>query len=248
MEKSKSHEELVADILSEIPEDVAVEAEFPSQGKFYTPIDENEPITIRPLTFEDEKVLANLKIKSGVEIINTIIRRCVSNMDTNDLLDMDKVYILVTIRSISFGSGFDTSITCPNCGEVTRTSIDLSRLGVNKLPKNFKNPRKVTLPVCKRDAVVIFPRSRDEKYTRNINVASKNIWRFVESINGINDKKIIADVIEKLPLMDIKELMAGIGGGNYGIETSFIFQCPDDYCGEESLMEVPFDEDFFTLS
>lgn len=248
MEKSKTHEDLVADILAEIPDDVEVKANFPSRGKFYERLDESKPITIRPLTFDDERYISNLKIKSGEQVINAIISRCISNMNPEELLEMDKVYILVTIRQISFGSDFKARITCPKCSEITEASIDLTRLGVRKIPESFKNPRKAKLPVCKKDAMVRFPTQADEKYTKNSNVAAKNIWRFVDSIAGVTDKKVISDVIDRLPLQDIKALLKGIGGADYGIETSFIFECPDEYCGEETVMEVPFDEDFFTMN
>ena len=73
------------------------------------------------------------------------------------------------------------------------------------------------------------------------------MWRFVEHINECSDKKVISDVIGKLPLRDIHALLEGIGQSQYGIDTKFLYKCDTIGCGCETKMEVPFDESFFTM-
>ena len=238
-----SHEDIVADILESVPEEVAIKAKFPSKGLFYRPDNPSRPIEIRPMTFEDERGLASLKDTKGVKSLDYLIAKCLVNVSPSQILEMDKLYILMKIREISYGSDFKAEISCPDCGDSQFISIDISKLRIREVPEDLTDPREVHLPVCNKKASVIFPRAGDSSYLVNVEIAAANMWRFIEHINGCKDKKVISDVVDKLPLKDIHTLLDGIGQSQYGIDTNFLYKCG---CGCETEMEVPFDESFFT--
>ena len=242
-----SHEDIVSDILGSVPEEVAVKADFPSRGLFYTPYDPSKPVEIRPMTFEDERGLSSVKDTRGLKALEYLVGKCLINLNPDQLLEMDKLYILMKIREISYGSDFRVNITCPECQDVQLISIDIAKLNIDKVPEDLTDPREIFLPVCKKKASVLFPRASDYDYLVNVEVAASNMWRFVEHINECSDKKVISDVIGKLPLRDIHALLEGIGQSQYGIDTKFLYKCDTIGCGCETKMEVPFDESFFTM-
>lgn len=241
-----SYDNIVSDILSEVPEEVSVEADFPSRGLFYELIDPSKPVIIRPMTFEDERSLASLKEGNPSKALDLLLSQCVSNLHVSQFLEMDKLYALVKIREISYGSSFDANITCPSCYEEAPISIDISKLNVNKVPEDFKDPREVHLPVCNKKAIVRFPRSSESHYLSNINNIEVHIWRFVLSIDGNTDNKVISDVIQKLPLRDMHVILNSLLEKSYGVNTRFLYVCTS--CKRENEMEVPFNETFFTMS
>tara|TARA_R110000824_G_scaffold62437_5_gene165376 strand:- start:2024 stop:2770 length:747 start_codon:yes stop_codon:yes gene_type:complete len=239
-------EDLVADILGSVPEEVEVEVELPSRCLFYTLDDPSKSVTIRPMTFEDERGLASMGANQTGKSLDYLISRCTSNINVNHLLDMDKMFILMKIREISYGESFNADIECPKCKESQSISLDISKLQVNKVPEDFKDPREVHLPVCNKKAVVRFPRSADTQYVSTPDGLAINMWRFVESINDCTDKKVISDVLQKLPLRDMHSILEGLNQTDYGVQTKFLYLC--EGCNSKTQMEVPFNETFFTMS
>tara|TARA_R110002051_G_scaffold40372_3_gene84075 strand:+ start:1110 stop:1856 length:747 start_codon:yes stop_codon:yes gene_type:complete len=239
-------EDLVADILGSVPEEVVTEAELPSRCLFYTLDDPSRPVEIRPMTFEDERGLASMGAGQSAKALDYLISRCTSNINPSQLLEMDKMYILIKIREISYGEAFNADITCPNCKGSQSITIDISKLQVNKIPEDLKDPREIHLPVCDKKAVVRFSRSKDLQYISSPEKLADNLWRFVNSIDGCTDSKVISDVLKKLPLRDMHSILEGLNQNKYGVQTKFIYVC--EGCDTETQTEVPFNETFFTMS
>jgi len=239
-------EDLVADILGSVPEEVAIEADLPSRSLFYTLDDPSRPVEIRPMTFEDERGLASMGANKSMKALDYLISRCTSNISPSQLLEMDKMYILIKIREISYGESFNADVKCSHCQDAQSISIDISKLQVNKIPEDFKDPREIHLPVCDKKALVRFPRSSEMEHISTPEKVTSNLWRFVKSINGCGDKKVISDVLKKLPLRDMHSILSGINQSEYGVQTKFAYLC--DACGGKTQMEVPFNETFFTMS
>ena len=244
--EQESYDSIVSDILKEVPEGEFVEAEFPSRGLFYELDDPSKPVTIRPMTFEDERGLASLQEGNPTKTLDYLMSRCVGNMHSSQFLEMDKLYVLVKVRELSYGDSFDVDVECPNCYKKEPISIDISKLHIDRLPEDFKDPREVHLPVCNKKAVIRFPRSSEADYLTNVDTIESNLWRFIISIDGHTNKKIISDVTKKLPLRDMHTILGGMLEKSYGIDTRFLYVC--NSCKKETQMEVPFDETFFTMS
>ena len=234
---------VIDEILKELPTDTAVEVELPSECRVYTLEDSGAPITIRPMTFEDEKALVSAG--KNDDPVNLILRRCTTNIRIPDLLSMDKLYLIMKLREISYGDDYNTLLICSQCKSENPTTIKLSQLNVNPVPDDFQDPITVMLPTLKKEAKVRLPRVRDEKMMVDPAVALDQIWRFVTEIDGHIDKSIIARVVDKLPLKDIRTILKAIKT-DFGVDTKIKFECTS--CGGVTVVDLPIDSNFFDVN
>jgi hypothetical protein len=234
---------VIDEILKELPTDTAVEVELPSECRVYTLEDSGAPITIRPMTFEDEKALVSAG--KNDDPVNLILQRCTTNIRIPDLLSMDKLYLIMKLREISYGDDYNTLLICSQCKSENPTTIKLSQLNVNPVPDNFQDPITVMLPTLKKEAKVRLPRVRDEKMMVDPAVALDQIWRFVTEIDGHIDKSIIARVVDKLPLKDIRTILKAIKT-DFGVDTKIKFECTS--CGGVTVVDLPIDSNFFDVN
>ena len=237
-------QEVIDDILQNLPVDTEIELTLPSKCKFYNLPDPHSPVSVKPLTFEDEKAIANIKASEKIDPISFLLSKSVSNLNLSELLPMDKLYILYKIREISYGPMYPVLITCPKCREDSEVNIDLSNLLVNEVPDDLEDPRTIMLPTLKKEAVVKFPRLKDEKYLNLLNSKNAQLWRFIESIDGHSDKQIISKVLEKMPLVDMHLILKELGRPEYGIDSKINFIC--GACEGESVVDIPIGENFFS--
>ena len=241
----ENKEDIINDLLKDIKQDESVEVELPSKGFLYKFEDEDKKVVyLRPMTFEDEKHLTMVQ-RSAKDPANLLLERCVSNLDVNQLTSSDKLYLILKLREISYGDTYDARVVCPKCNAEAEIGIDISNLPVKELPENFVDPVTVTLPKLGKEAKVRIPRVKDEQYFKNSKTASDQIWRFVTEVAGITDKSIIAELIKKLPLVDIKTIINAMGV-QYGVETKIHYDC--DFCGGGSIIDLPINENFFNVN
>ena len=205
--------------------------------------DDGMPITVRPMTFDDEKAIVGSKKEE--DPINLVLQRCVTNVKIMDLLPMDKLYLIMKLREISYGDDYKTLLLCQQCRAENPTTVKLSELNVNPVPDDFTDPITFMLPVAKKEIKIKQPRVRDEKIFENTEDALNQLWRFVAEIGGHTDKSIIAAVMDKLPLVDIKTILNSIKS-DYGVETKIKFACQE--CGGVSIVDLPIDANFFDVS
>jgi hypothetical protein len=238
-----SERQIIDDLLKSVPTLDAVEVDLPSKNKFYNLIAAEKPITIRPMTFDDEKAMLSKK-NVNQDILNILLGRCVENIDVGQLLQMDKLYLIMKLREISYGDEYNASISCPGCRRDNSVKFALSTLQVNRVDDTMTNPVEVKLPVIKKTAMVSLPRVSDENYFTNAEHAVSNLWRFVESVDGHDSKGLISKLIPELPLKDIHAILDIMSGNKYGIDTKVRFIC--NFCNHNEIMELPITSDFFS--
>ena len=73
-----------------------------------------ELLTLRPITFEEEKQIITLA-KKGEDPSMVFLDKCVSKVDKSDILLVDKIYLLFKLRELSFGSVYKFVVGCPAC-------------------------------------------------------------------------------------------------------------------------------------
>ena len=234
---------VIDDILKELPTDTAVEVELPSECRVYKLEDPGAPVTIRPMTFEDEKALVSAS--KDQDPVNLILQRCTTNIQVADLLSMDKLYLVMKLREISYGDDYNTLLICSHCKAENPTTVKLSNLNVNPVPDDFEDPVTVMLPVIKKEAKVRLPRVRDEKMLGDTQAALDQIWRFVVEIDGHTDKSIIAPVVDKLPLRDVRTILNAVKT-DFGVDTKIKFEC--NSCGGVTIVDLPIDANFFDVN
>jgi len=237
----QSKEDIINDILSDVPEDTEVQVYLPSRNKVYD-LEEDHVLTLRPMTFEDEKQLISAKTEDP---INLLLDRCLDGISVTKLLSFDKLYLIMKLREISYGDEYETLLACSHCSTENPTTIKLSELLVHEVPDEFTEPVIVKLPKAKKEVNVRLPRVSDEKLLANAEDSLDGLWRFVESIDGHTDKAIIAEVLNKLPLVDIKTILSAFNL-DFGVDTKVKLKCKS--CGGVSIIDLPITANFFGVS
>tara|TARA_R110002074_G_scaffold19670_1_gene62438 strand:- start:764 stop:1546 length:783 start_codon:yes stop_codon:yes gene_type:complete len=241
---SKASEQQILDsILEHMPSTDTVDIDLPSKNRFYVLQDPAKKISLRPMTFEDERAMMSNK-NAGIDTLNLLLSRCASNIDVGQLLQMDKLFLIMKLREISYGEDYNVSIDCTACKKENKITFQLNKLPVRYLEDHVTNPVEVTLPILKKTIKITLPRVTDEKYFGNPDIAIQNMWRFVEEIDGHTEKAIISKVIPKLPLQDAHVVMEALAASDYGLDTKVKFRC--HYCTHTEVMELPITADFFT--
>jgi len=230
-------------LFGEIPLETDVIVRLPSLGKYYP--NNNPEVTISPIKFDDEKQLTT-SVKNGLNPINLILSKCVNGVDHNGLLLMDKLLLLLKIREISYGETYPAAVACPKCYAESEINIDLTKLIIKEIPEGLADPREIELPKLKKKAKVRFPRVQDEQYLNNQEQIYNNIWRFVTELDGITDPVFISKAIPKMHIRDIKFILNQIMRNDLGLDPKFILAC--GFCGGESEMAVPINENFFSVT
>ena len=238
-----SEQQIIDNILENMPSNDEVAIQLPSKNKFYTLKDPAKPISLRPMTFEDERAMMTNK-SGGADILNLLLTRCMNNLDVGSLLQMDKLFLIMKLREISYGDEYSAAITCTECKNENSVKFTLSNLPVRYVEDDLTNPITILLPVLNKEVKVRLPRVQDETYFTNADKAIGNLWRFVESIDGCEAKTVISKVIPQLPLKDAHVLLDGLGASQYGTDTKVRFDC--NYCSHSEVMELPITADFFT--
>jgi hypothetical protein len=240
-----SEQDIINKLLGNLPSVTEVPVELPSKNKFYSLPDPTKPITLRAMTFEDEKAMMSNK-NVNIDVLNKLLSRCVSNIGVEHLLQMDKLYLIMKLRELSYGEDYNATINCPNCKKDNDVSFKVSQLPVTYLEDDATDPVEITLPILDKKVKVRRPRVADENYFSNAEYALTNLWRFIEEIEGYTQKTVISKVISQLPLKDAHAVVEALSASDYGVNTKVRFVC--DYCGNNEIMELPITADFFTES
>jgi hypothetical protein len=239
----EAQQEIINAILNDVPEDTAVEIALPSECRIYTLPDPEGPITIRPMTFEDERIM--LSSKGNDDPINLILQKCVTNLNIQEILSADKLYLIMKLRELSYGDDYHTTIICPSCKKDNNVIIKLSDLAVKGADDSLVEPKEITLPILNKKVKINFPRVKHEKYFSDPEQGLTHLWRFIPEIDGHTDKAIIAKVLQKLPLKDVKTILKQLKT-DFGLNTKIKFVCSD--CGGASLQELPINASFFDVN
>ena len=236
-------QEIIDQLLSDVPSSTEIEVELPSECRVYNLEDESAPILMRPMTFEDEKHLVSAK--ADQDPVNLILQRCVTNLKIPDLIPIDKLYLIMKLREISYGDDYKCLIICPNCSAENPLTVKLSSLNVNPVPDDFTDPLEIFLPKMQKKVKVKLPRVRDERLFQDTERALDELWRFVSEIDGHTDKSIIAAVVNKLPLVDIRTILNALKT-DFGVDTKIKLNC--NSCKEVSVVDLPIDANFFDVN
>lgn len=234
--------EAINSILKDLPKTPIVEVTLPTRNRFYTLQDPSKPITIRAMEWTDEQAILSA---NGVNSLNILLSRTVNNVNFSELLPIDKLALLLKLREISISDTYTAVIKCPHCRTSNEIEQELHDLPVKMVPEVITDPITFKLPSIGKEIKVRLQRTKDEEHFSKPDMIFNNLWRCIESIDGATDKQIIAEVVKKLPLKDIKLILRFISLQDYGVELKFNFICSN--CKGESIMEMPIGDDFFTM-
>ena len=230
-------------LFGDLKDDTVTITELPSRGKFY---DGYQGIEIKPLTYLDEQRILTTR-DGNIDLVSKLLEKTVEGVSIENLLSMDKMYLLMKVREASYGDQYDFTVACTNCSTEVKASINLSEhLNLNMIDEDLEDPRTFKLPKLGVDVSVRFPRSKDEVFLKDGESTYKNIYRFIISIDGNSDPIFISKAVKRMHIQDVKKIISETTKGEYGIDPKFIFECPE--CSFAETMSIPMDVGFFSVS
>jgi hypothetical protein len=231
--------------------------ELPSKSKFYKTIP--SVIHVRPMTGEEENILATPRfVKKGKavdKIFENVIRE---QIDTEELLSIDRTYLLIFLRGISYTPEYDVEVKCPSCDTKFNTTIDLNNLEVEMCPDEF-GPEKLegVLPrtglaykyrLATGDDEQMVTRHRemhirefgDQKEDDTLLYRSALLLDYIDEVSNTNELLML---LRKLPVEDVNYIRNTINEPPFGVETDIGLVCPS--CSEEFEIALPLEANFF---
>jgi hypothetical protein len=101
-------------------------------------------VVLRKMTGREEAILADRKYaRNGGKLVTELLHSCIVEIDAMEkngrgpvagMYSADRNYLLLRLRSITFGSELEATYTCPGCGESIAALENLDELPVRMLP------------------------------------------------------------------------------------------------------------------
>jgi len=258
---SSKLEELIAGIQSK--GNVAYEEiKLPSLGKFYNGDDgpTDGVLHIRPMTGEEEEILATPRFVKRGQAINMIFNRCIQEKyDSSDFLTQDRTYLLIYLRGISYSNFYEVEVKDPETDQSFAHAINLAELEVDYCESNFsKSSLKDVLPVTSYSFSYRLATGRDEQYiqdyrekrAKNFDLSEQaddsllfRTAHLLNDIEGLDSKIEIQTLLKKLPIQDVAYLRNIVNEPPFGVNTKVTVNNP--YTLNDFEIELPLEANFF---
>jgi len=236
------------------------EIRLPSRGRFYD--DENGPenglLNIRPMTGEEEQILTQPRFVKKGQAINMIFQRCLKEgFRPESLLSVDRTYMLIWLRGISYSSDYEVDVTCPFTDRKFSTTIDLGKLLIQYCPDDYGPDLTDVLPRSGYRFKYRLSTGKDEQDVQEYRdmIIRKGgdsgrddslIYRtalLLEDIEGLTDKQELVMLIKKLPIQDVAYLRTTVTEPPFGVDTKIQLTSP--YTSDEFEIDLPLETAFF---
>lgn len=236
------------------------EIELPSKGRFYD--GENGPangvISIRPMTGEEEQILATPRFVRKGQAINMIFQKCIKEgYRAENLLSIDRTYLLIYLRGISYSPNYDVEVKCPECEKKFGTTIDLNALYVEGCPDDYGPTLEDVLPTSKLPFSYRLGTGKDEQEIQDhrdrrikaFGDASADdtlLYRtamLLNNIDGITSKSELQILLKNLPINDVAYIRNCMNEPPFGVDTNIEIVCPS--CLQDFSLELPLEANFF---
>lgn len=236
------------------------EITLPSLGRFYDGSDgpTDGKINIRPMTGEEEQILATPRFVKQGKAINMIFSRCMQeSFKPENFLSVDRTYILIFLRGVSYGSEYEVEVKDPENDRKFSTVIDLDSLPVDMCPLDYGPELSDILPQSGLSFTYRLSRGKDEQdlqehRDRRLKAFGDSgaddtlIFRtaqLAESIANITDKNEIQLLLKNLPIKDLSYLRGVVNEPPFGVDTKVTILSP--MSSEEFEIELPLEANFF---
>lgn len=233
---------------------------LPSLGRFYDGT--NGPsdgiVGVRPMTGEEEQILATPRFVRKGLAINMIFQRCLEqDFRAEDLLTVDRTYLLIWLRGISYSPDYEVEVKCPFTEKKFMTTINLNDLEVEECPSDFGPELTDVLPTSGYKFSYRLSTGKDEQEIqehrdRRMKMFGDNASddtllhrtaMLLNSIEGVEDKKELMTLIKHLPINDVSYIRNCVNEPPFGVETTVTVVSP--YANEEFEIELPLEANFF---
>jgi hypothetical protein len=237
------------------------EIELPSKGKFYLRGEgpSNGLLHIRPMTGHEEQILTTPRFVKKNQALNMIFKECIGEQINPDLLlSEDRTFLLIYLRGISYSPLYDVEVKCPSCDKAFQTQIHLNSLEVDFCPDDYGAvDLEDVLPNSGLGIRYRLSTGRDETLTQEHKDKRVKDWGdqiaddttlfraslLVEEINGITNKTMIQQILEKLPIGDMAYIRELLNEPPFGVNTKVGIVCP--LCSHDFEVDMPMEVGFF---
>lgn len=236
------------------------EIELPSMGRFYDGTDgpTDGKLHIRAMTGEEEQILATPRFVRKGQAINMIFSRCIrENFKPENLLSVDRTFILIYLRGISYGSEYEVEVKDPESDRKFSTVIDLDALPKDSCPLDYGPHLEDVLPKTALKFTYRLSRGKDENELQEYrerrlkqfgDAATDDTLIFrsaqlVESIANITNKTEIQVLLKNLPIQDLSYLRSVVNEPPFGVDTRVTIVSP--LTSEEFEIDLPLEAAFF---
>ena len=241
--------------------------DLPSKGLGYDvahPMHGKDTIEIRYMTAKDEDILTSKTLlKKGIAIERFLDNILIDKtFKASSLLVGDRNAIIIAARISGYGSDYNTSISCPACGDTSNYTFDLNETKVHEasldesmgITKTQEGYFKVIVPLTKYEVEFKLLTGDDEIYLSEmasnqskgaaIETNFTNQYkRMIVSVQGHKDRLIIEQFVDNMPTRDSRFLKSCYKVVNPDVKVINDYSCTA--CGFEQELEVPFGADFF---
>jgi hypothetical protein len=225
---------------------------LPSRGLFY-----DGEVFGQPLKVMDLLLIQGVDETNAYQRFTEIFGRRLRNIDPNDILIADELFIALWLRANSF-PGFDfpnLPFTCVHCGH--KASMDESGFNFSQIKFEISNFEKlieeldgkdhacITLPVCKDNVIIHFRRRKHQSQVENIikrdytNYNQEPDEQMVDLLTmasvidvGITDLRKVVDEIKEMNPIDFIYLIKQIN--KYALTSTPIVSYQCRACGEST--------------
>lgn len=236
------------------------EIELPSRGRFYdgTNGPRDGVLSIRPMTGEEEQILATPRFVRKGQAVNMIFQKCIKeDYRPENFLTIDRTYLLIYLRGISYSPDYDVEVKCPECEKKFATTIDLNSLYVESCPDDYGPDLQDVLPTSKYKFSYRLSTGRDEQEIQDYRDRRVKIFgdgaaddtlthrtaQLLNEIEGLHDKRDLQTLIKNLPINDVAYIRGCINEPPFGVDTDVEIVCPS--CLQEFQVDLPLEANFF---
>ena len=139
--------------------------QLPSRGWFYDGALPDGWVELAPMTTKEEKLLLSPR-SDRRELLHAVVKRCLRTdaVPLEDMLVADDMYLLLELRSMTYGPDYRFNLICSRCQSSSVYNITLPEgLRLRILTVADKEPFDVDLPVSKKKLSLRLLRVKDEQ-------------------------------------------------------------------------------------
>ena len=242
-------------------EEYLQEVTLPSRGIFYNGEVPDGVVTIEPMGTREEKLFASGK--SGDLVLDKIFDQCIGiPIPHRKLVLGDRLYLLLRLRTVSYGDEYSFPFRCSECEKKSYASIHLSCIQV-KSPKEGADPTfSVELPILGNTLELRLLTGEDndkaKRYVQQLTRATKKgeadvggleyVYRAARRIVSIDGEpcgiKEAMELVEKLKGMDSIAVRDAIDENEVGPILEVEPEC--NHCRYvNGPLTIPMDREFF---
>lgn len=232
--------------------------ELPSQGLLYP--GKKSTVKVEYLTTYDENIFSSPNLKNSGKILDVLLERKIKDLgfDPIDLLDGDRMAILIFLRSTGLGNLYKQPIINPKTNKVEIGEIDLTTLKNKTLdvsPDNNGEFDYVTDSGKKIKFRLLTGRDYNDIDVRNQSILDRyqgddkiseektlTLERMITEIDGERDKMKLSRIIKILPPIETRKFTKYVNSIEPGINTNCMATTPG---GESVSTFLRIGRDFF---